>query len=429
MSAPPSSALAPEPAPLKGGTLVLLTVGLSLGTFMQVLDSSIANVSLPAISGDLAVSPNQGTWVITSFAVSNAITLPLTGWLSRRFGDVRMFVLSTLLFTLASWLCGLANSLPLLIAARVLQGAVAGPMVPLSQSLLLNSYPPEKKGLALALWSMTVIVAPIIGPVLGGWITDNVSWPWIFYINLPVGAVALLMVSRFVYEPEDVRAANQIIAEKQRKNIDWIGITLLCVSLATLQYVLEEGARLDWFQSRLIVGFAILSLISTVAFVLHELTAPAPVVDLSLFKNQVFTSGTLIGAVMFAMLMAQTFLLPLFMQEMLGFTATQSGLALMPRSLAMMVTMPIVGRLYNRVSPRLFITFGIVLFAVTAYEMSHYTLNTGMRDVVFVLLLQGAAFACLFIPLTTAALSSIPRFKMADATTSNFGKTYESPNF
>ncbi|MBS0311507.1 MAG: DHA2 family efflux MFS transporter permease subunit, partial [Proteobacteria bacterium] len=212
--------------PLHGPTLVLLTLGLSLGTFMQVLDTSIANVSLPAISGDLAVSPNQGTWVITSFAVSNAIALPLTGWLSRRFGDVRLFVLSTLLFTLASWLCGLAPSLPVLIAARVLQGAVAGPMIPLSQSLLLNNYPPEKKGLALALWSMTVIVAPILGPILGGWITDNINWPWIFYINLPVGLLSAFLTWTILGKRS---SATQVVP------IDKVGLVLLVLGVGALQ--------------------------------------------------------------------------------------------------------------------------------------------------------------------------------------------------
>jgi DHA2 family multidrug resistance protein len=270
--------------------------------------------------------------------------------------------------------------------------------------------------MASAVFGMAVVLGPAFGPTLGGWIIDNYSWPWIFYINLPVGALALVMVSRFVHEPEDIRIANQAAAAIQRRNVDWLGIGLLSICLSAMQYVLEEGAGNDWFESARITGCALVAVVALVAFVTQELTTPNPVVDLSLFKNDVFTSGTLIGSVMFAMLMAMTFLLPLYMQEMLGFTATQSGLALMPRSLAMIVAMPMVGRLYNRISPRLFISFGILLFAVTAYQMSHYTLNTSAGDVVSVLILQGFAFACLFIPLTTVALSKVPRLKMADAT-------------
>jgi DHA2 family multidrug resistance protein len=270
--------------------------------------------------------------------------------------------------------------------------------------------------MAMALFGMAVVLGPAFGPSLGGYIVDNYSWPWIFYINLPVGALALFMVQRFVHEPEDIRAANLAMAEKQRAHMDWAGIALLAISVATLQYVLEEGNRNDWFDSRLITGVAIVSAFTIVAFIIRELTAPVPAVNLSLFRDPVFTSGTLVGAVMFAMLLSITFLLPVFMEELLGFTAVQSGVALMPRSLVMIVAMPIVGRIYNRVSPRLTVAFGVVLFAYSAYKMSHYTLNTTPGDVVDVLMIQGVAFSCLFIPLTTVALASIPRQEISDAT-------------
>jgi DHA2 family multidrug resistance protein len=263
---------------------------------------------------------------------------------------------------------------------------------------------------------MAVVLGPAFGPTLGGYIVDNYSWPWIFYINVPIGIISLLMVSRFVHEPEDVRVAMHTMAIRQRKNMDWSGIALLFIGLGTMQYVLEEGNRNDWFQSGEIKLIALVAIVSLAALVIRELSARVPAVDFSLFKDVVFTSGTLIGAVMFAMLMAVTFLLPLFMQLLLGFSATQSGLALMPRSLSMLVVMPIVGRIYNKVSPRLVVAFGIVLFAYTAWQMGHYTLATSSRDVVNVLIIQGVAFSCLFIPLTTMALSTIPRHRLSDAT-------------
>ena len=270
--------------------------------------------------------------------------------------------------------------------------------------------------MAMALFGMAVVLGPAFGPTLGGYIVDNYSWPWIFYINVPIGIISLLMVSRFVHEPEDVRDAMHTMAVRQRKNMDWSGIALLFIGLGTMQYVLEEGNRNDWFQSGEIKIITLVAIVSLVALVIRELSARVPAVDFSLFKDVVFTSGTLIGAVMFAMLMAVTFLLPLFMQIQLGFSATQSGLALMPRSLSMLVVMPIVGRLYNKVSPRLVVAFGIILFAYTAWQMGHYTLATSSTDVVQVLIIQGVAFSCLFIPLTTMALSTIPRHRLSDAT-------------
>jgi DHA2 family multidrug resistance protein len=270
--------------------------------------------------------------------------------------------------------------------------------------------------MAMALYGVAVVIGPAFGPTLGGYIVDNFSWQWIFYINLPVGAIALLMVQRFVHEPEDIRLNNLAMAEKQRKHLDWQGIALLTTGVATLQYVLEEGNRNDWFESKVITFSAFVAVVAIAAFIIRELTAEVPAVNISLFKEPVFTSGTLVGAVMFAMLLSLTFLLPVFMQELLGFTAVQAGLALMPRSLVMMVMMPIVGRVYNRISPRVCVAFGVLLFTWSAVLMSHYTLDTTSADVVLVLAIQGVAFACLFIPLTTVALSRIPRHLLADAT-------------
>jgi DHA2 family multidrug resistance protein len=394
----------------------LVTISVTFGTLMGTIDASIVNVAVPHLRGSLGATVEEITWVTTGFVVANVLIMPLTAFLGRLFGQKRVYMTALFLFVVGSALCGTARSLTSLVLFRVIQGLGAGALQPTEQAILRQTFPPEEQGMAMAFFGMAVILGPAFGPTLGGYIVDNYSWPWIFYINLPVGVLALFMVQRFVHEAEDIRAANLAAAEKQRKNLDWAGIALLSVGLSTMQYVLEEGQRNNWFESRLIVALSLVSLTVLAGFVLRELTAPAPAVDLSLFGDKIFLSGTLVGAVMFAMLLSITFLLPVFMQELLGFTAMQSGLALMPRSLMMMVAMPIVGRLYNRVSPRLFVAFGICLFFLSAVQMSHYTLQTSAAGIVGTLLLQGVAFACLFIPLTTVALSTIPRPKLADAT-------------
>jgi DHA2 family multidrug resistance protein len=394
----------------------LVTVSITFGTLMGAIDASIVNVAVPHLTGSLGVTIEQITWVTTGFVIATVMVMPLTGFLARLFGQKRVYMVCLALFIIGSALCGMVRTLPLLVAFRILQGLGAGALQPTEQAILRQTFPPKEQGMAMALFGMAVVLGPAFGPTLGGYIVDNYSWPWIFYINVPIGIISLLMVSRFVHEPEDVRAAMHTMAIRQRKNMDWGGVALLFVGLGTMQYVLEEGGRNDWFQSGEIKIIALVAIVSLVALVIRELSARVPAVDFSLFKDVVFTSGTLIGAVMFAMLMAVTFLIPLFMQVLLGYSATQAGLAMMPRSLSMLVVMPIVGRIYNRVSPRLVVAFGIVLFAYTAWEMGHYTLATSSADVVQVLIIQGVAFSCLFIPLTTMALSTIPRHRLSDAT-------------
>src|SRR6266849_4104257 len=394
----------------------LVTVSITFGTLMGAIDASIVNVAVPHLTGSLGVTIEQITWVTTGFVIATVMVMPLTGFLARLFGQKRVYMTCLLLFVIGSALCGMARTLPLLVFFRILQGAGAGALQPTEQAILRQTFPPKEQGMAMALFGMAVVLGPAFGPTLGGYIVDNYSWPWIFYINVPIGIISLFMVSRFVHEPEDVRAAMHQMAERQRKNMDWSGIALLFIGLGTMQYVLEEGNRNDWFQSGEIKIITLVAIVSLAALVIRELSARVPAVDFSLFKDVVFTSGTLIGAVMFAMLMAVTFLLPLFMQVLLGFSATQAGLAMMPRSLCMLVVMPIVGRLYNKVSPRLVVAFGIVLFAYTAWLMGHYTLATATVDVVKVLIIQGVAFSCLWIPLTTMALSTTPRHRLSDAT-------------
>ncbi|HEY2513311.1 MAG TPA: DHA2 family efflux MFS transporter permease subunit, partial [Polyangiaceae bacterium] len=309
-----------------------------------------------------------------------------------------------------------ARSLPQLVAYRAVQGLGAGALQPTEQAILRQTFPAREQGMAMALFGMVVMLGPAVGPTLGGYIVDHWHWSWIFFINLPIGAVGLFMVSSFVHEDQRIRTQNRELAERERANVDWLGIALLSTGLSTLEYFLEEGQRNDWFDTPSIAIAFLVSVAALLLFLARELTAPAPVVDLRLFRDPVFASGTLIGALMFAMLMANMFLLPLFMQEMLGFTATQSGLALMPRVLVMIVATPLVGRIYNHASPRLLIGVGVVAFAVGSYQMSHLTLQSGSGDVIAAIMVQGVGFAFLFVPLTTVALSKIPRNRMADAT-------------
>jgi len=394
----------------------LVTLSVTFGTLMGAIDASIVNVAVPHLQGALGATVEQITWVTTGFVMATVMIMPLTGFLARMFGQKRVYLVSLVLFGVGSALCGMAHTLPTLVIFRILQGFGAGALQPTEQAILRQTFPPQEQGMAMAVFGMAVVLGPAFGPSLGGYIVDNYSWEWIFFINIPVCVLSLLMVTRFVHEPEDVKAANHALADRQKRNMDWAGIALLFCGLGTLQYVLEEGNAKDWFSSPMISALALIAVVAIAALVIRELSAPMPAADFSLFRDVVFLSGTLVGAVMFAMLMSVTFLLPLFMQLMLGFSATQAGLAMMPRSLVMIVVMPIVGRIYNIVSPRIVITFGILLFGWSAWLMGHYTLATNARGVVYVLIIQGIAFSCLFIPLTTLALSSIPRHRLADAT-------------
>ena len=394
----------------------IVTISISFGTLMGAIDSSIVNVALPHIRGAVGATLLEITWISTGYAVALVLVMPLTAFLSRQFGQKRVYMVCLVLFLLGSLLCGTATTLPALVIYRVIQGLGAGALQPTEQAILRQTFPPKEQGMAMALFAMAVMLGPAIGPTLGGYIVDHYHWSWIFFINLPVGLLGLFMVATFVHEDPELLEHNRALAVKQRKNLDWIGIVLMWIGLAALQYFLEEGSRDDWFDSRMITVTFLLAVFSLAAFVIRELTAPFPAVDLRLFKDPVFLSGTLIGGLMFAMLMANMFLLPIFMQELLGFSAVQSGFALMPRVIVMMIAVPIVGRIYNAVSPRAFITFGVVLFSISSWMLSHLTLVSGTSDIVVPLIIQGVAFACLFVPLTTIALSNVERTRLADAT-------------
>ncbi len=387
-----------EHKPLQGSTLAIGTVALSLATFMNVLDTSIANVSLPSIAGDLGVSPDQGTWVITSFGVANAISLPLTGWLSQRFGQVKLFTASVFLFVIASFLCALAPTLNLLILFRVLQGAVAGPMIPLSQSLLLSSYPKEKAGTALGMWSITTLVAPVVGPVLGGWITDNIAWPWIFYINVPVGIIAGLL-TWIVYRRRETATA--------RIPIDRIGLGLLILWVGALQVMLDKGKDLDWFNSGEIVALTILAVVGFTLFVIWELTEEHPIVDLSLFRRRNFWVSTLAMLLAYGMFFGNVVLLPLWLQQYMGYTATLAGLVLAPVGLLAIFLTPVVGRVMNRIDPRIFVSVSFGIFALVLFLRAHFNTDATLGTLLVPTLIQGAALACFFIPLISIGLSGL----------------------
>jgi len=405
-----------EQPPLSGGKLALATLAVALATFMNVLDSSIANVAIPTISGSLGVSIDEGTWVITLFAAATAISIPVTGWLTQRVGQVRLFVTSIFLFTFSSWLCGIAPTLPILLAARILQGAVAGPMIPLSQALLLSSYPKAKSGLALSLWAMTATVGPIAGPALGGWMTDSYSWSWIFYINIPVGIFAGT-VSWFIYRSRETKT--RII------KLDKVGLLALIAWVASLQIMLDKGKDLDWFQSPVIIALALFSAISFIFFVIWELTEVHPVIDLRLFKGRNFFGGTVAISVAYGVFFANLVLLPQWMQEYLGYRSVDAGLATAPLGIFAVIMAPIMGKLMPKSDARILATLAFVGFAIVFFMRSLYTTGVDTWTLVLPTLLQGIPTALFFVPLTAIILSGLPPEKIPDAAgLSNFVRVF-----
>lgn len=393
-------------APLQGGPLVIATLGISVVTAMTVLDSTIANVALPTIAGNLGVASSQGTWVITFFGVANAIAIPLTGWLARRFGEVRLYFWSTFLFVLASFLCGVSSSLGMLIVCRILQGAAAGPLIPLSQSLLLACYPPEKRGIALSLWSMTIVLAPILGPILGGYICDNSTWNWIFFVNVPVGIVSLLVL-RLPLNGRETPTA--------RHPIDAVGLGLLILGVGCLQVMLDEGKDKDWFASGYIVALAICAVVGLVLLVAWELTEEHPVVDLSLFRHRNFAVGTVCISLGFMCYFAGIVLLPMMLQTRLGYTALWAGLSLAPVGFFPIILSPIIGRFASRLDMRIMVTLSFLVFSICFFWRSYFAPNVDFAFVIWPQFIQGIGVALFFMPLTTIIISGLEVKDIANA--------------
>ncbi|HEX8108682.1 MAG TPA: DHA2 family efflux MFS transporter permease subunit [Kofleriaceae bacterium] len=416
-AAPPASGaggLIPSHAPRQVGKWTV-AISIALGSVMSTIDTSIVNVAIPQIRGELGASLQEITWITTGYMIAMVLVMPLTGFLGSFFGQKRVYLVSLVVFTIGSVMCGTARSLEMLVLWRIVQGFGGGALQPTQQAILRQTFPPAEQGMAMAVFSMVIMVGPAVGPVLGGWITDNYSWPWIFFVNLPVGVLGIYLTMRNVIEPADVLAANRARAAVARKHLDWAGIALMAIAIGALQYVLEEGPQNDWFDSTAILVGTYIAAVGLCAFVIRELTATAPVVDLRMFRDPTFASGTVIGCLVFAMLMGSMFLLPVFTQEMMKFTATESGVVLLPRTIAMMVASPIVGRLYNQIRPAWLCAFGMVMTALGCWMQADINLATSSADLRLPLAVTGIGFAFLFVPLTTAALANVARHELAGA--------------
>jgi DHA2 family multidrug resistance protein len=404
-----------EPVPLKGGLLWLAAFLLAGGNFVVVLDMTIANVSVPNIAGGLAVSPNQGTWVITSYSVAEAIVVPLTGWLAQRFGAVKLFVVAILGFGLCSALCGLAPSLGMLVAFRVMQGLCGGPIMPMSQTLMMRVFPPHLRGQATGLWAMTTVTAPIAGPILGGFLCDNAGWPWIFYINVPVAAACGFFAWRLLTSQETPTA---------RRRVDFTGLGLLIVFVGSVQILLDKGKELDWFGSPIIVGLAIIAAVGFAAFLIWELTDDSPIVDLRIFRHRGFTGAVITIAVAYGAFFASILLVPLWLQTNMGYTATWAGYTTALGGVLAVVLSPIVPRLMQRFDARALVSFGVAGLGVVALIRTNFASNADYWTIALTFLVQGACMPFFFVPTTQIALASVlPQETASAAGLSNFLRT------
>jgi DHA2 family multidrug resistance protein len=396
-----------EAAWTPGHNLWLIALTVTIATFMEVLDTSVANVALPHIAGGLAASQDESSWVLTSYLVSNAIVLPLSGWLSSIFGRKRFYMSCVVLFTLSSFLCGIAPSLPLLIVCRVLQGVGGGGLQPSEQAILADTFPPAKRGMAFAVYAMAVVVAPALGPTIGGWITDNYSWRWIFFMNIPFGILSVLLTSLLVSDPPWLRSK-----KSGGVKVDYIGFGLLALGLGALQIVLDKGEREDWFETRYIVVLTVTALICLVAVYFWELRHKNPIVEVRLFNDRTFLMACLMLFMVGFVLYATTLLLPQLAQTLMGYTAELAGLMIMPGGFALIMVLPLVGFLLSRFDARVMIAFGLVLLATSMFSMAHrFDLDVDFRTMMWARVFQSVSLAFLFIPINTAAYSYLPREK------------------
>jgi DHA2 family multidrug resistance protein len=386
----------------------IVAIAVMFATFMEVLDTTVVNVSLPHIAGNLSATIDESTWVLTSYLVANAIVLPMTGWLARNFGRKRLLMTSVTGFTVSSLLCGLAPNLPVLVFFRLVQGATGGAMQPLSQAVLLEAFAPQDRGKAMGFWGLGIVVAPILGPVLGGWLTDTYSWRWVFYINLPVGIASIIMTQLYVFDPHYLR--------QEVSKIDYWGIGLLALWIGSLQIALDLGQEYDWFSSRFITMLITIAVVGSLAFVVRELMAGEPIVDLRVFKIRTYSTGVFLMTSLGFVLYGSLVLLPIMLQTLLGYPSLQAGIAMAPRGVGSLIGMPVMGMIIGKVDARKLIAFGLIGGGLTLIWLGQLNLNAGYWDVFWPQFAQGLALSALFVPLTTVSMDPIPRERMGNAT-------------
>jgi DHA2 family multidrug resistance protein len=386
----------------------IVAIAVMFATFMEVLDTTVVNVSLPHIAGNLSATIDESTWVLTSYLVANAIVLPMTGWLARNFGRKRLLMASVIGFTVSSFFCGLAPNLASLVTFRLIQGATGGAMQPLSQAVLLEAFPPHERGKAMGFWGLGIVVAPILGPVLGGWLTDTYSWRWVFYINLPVGIVSLVMTQLYVFDPPYLR--------QESTKIDYWGIGLLTLWVGCLQIAMDLGQQRDWFSSRFITTLVTIFVLALVAFIIRELMASEPIIDLHVFRNRTYAAGVFMMTIVGFVLYGSLVLLPLMLQTLLGYPSLQAGIAMAPRGMGSLIGMPLVGMLIGKFDARKLVAIGFVAGGLTLIWLGQLNLNAGYWDIFWPQFCQGLGLAALFVPLTTISMDAIPREQMGNAT-------------
>ncbi len=387
----------------------VIGASVALPTFMQVLDSTIVSVAMPHMAGSLSSTPEEATWVLTSYLVANAIMLPASGWLALRFGRKRLMIACTVLFTIASFLCGIAPTMTALILARIVQGASGGALQPLTQAILLESFPPIKRGMAMALFGVVIVVAPVIGPILGGWLTDSYSWRWVFNINIPVGILAVLLMQRNIEDPP-------YIVHAKPGRLDAYGLGFLIVWLGALQVVLDKGQQEDWFATAWIGWFAVASVAAMLGFLFRELHTKEPLVDLSVFRNRNYAIGTFLTGLVGAGMFSAITMLPLFLQTLMGYSAQASGLATTPRGIGSLVAMPLVGALIAFLDARWLVVAGTGLFALSSYMLGNLNLEIAMGNIVFVNVIQGFGIGCTMVPLMTLTMATLRNEQIGKAT-------------
>ncbi|RQW85352.1 MAG: DHA2 family efflux MFS transporter permease subunit, partial [Geobacter sp.] len=377
--------------------------------FMEIVDTSIANVALPHMQGSLNAGTDEVTWVLTSYLISNAIIMPMTGWLARVFGRKRFLVSCIILFTVSSIFCGSAPNLASLVFFRIIQGAAGGALIPMSQAIMMESFPPEEGGMAMAIFGIGAMFGPVVGPTLGGWITDNISWRWIFYINIPVGIIAVIMAKYFIFDPSYLK-------KRQKAKIDYWGLSLLTLGIGSLQLVLDKGQQDDWFNSAFIIAFSIISVLSLILFIYVELKHEHPIVNLRLFKDAAFSAGNFIMFMVGFCLYGSVVMLPLFLQTLMGYSATMAGLVMAPGGIASVIVMPLVGAYIQKHDGRKIILAGLLLGAYSLFLMRGFSLQASYWDFVWPRVMLGAALGMIFPPLSRATLANIAKVEMGNAT-------------